>query len=373
MNKTVSRKEFLRDGTKYAAGMALGVGGIHLLTKSGAKASLLTTPWPWPYVTLDVEQVRILGHDAYWSGKGCSYGAFHALAEKLRQQVGEPWTDLPSEIMIYGHGGGAGWGGLCGGINGPSALISLVLLKPRSDLLVNELFGWYTQTLFPTDISNQYAVDHIFTVNNYDQPLVQNMSGSPLCHPSVTEWCKVSNYAVTATERKERCARLTGDVAAYAAKILNDELAGTFTPLYVPPATIATCMTCHGASGMNTVASNMECTQCHGTNPHTSPVVDQRGGVPETYQLLQNYPNPFNPSTTIPFSIPKGETVNLMVYDVHGRLVKNIVANEQFAPGTYNAQWDGTNNAGQKVSSGIYFARLQAGAFSAATKMSMVK
>jgi hypothetical protein len=373
MNKTVTRKEFLRDGTKYAAGVALGVGGIHLLTMSGAKASLRTTPWPWPYVALDVEQVRILGHDAFWSGKGCCYGAFHALAEKLRLQIGTPWSDLPSEIMIYGHGGGAGWGTLCGAINGAAAIISMVLLKARSDLLVSELFGWYTQTLFPTDISNQYAVNHVFTVNMYDQILPQNMSGSPLCHPSVTEWCNAANYTASSTERKERCARLTGDVAAYAAKILNDELASQFVPLYVPPATIEACMTCHGSSGMNNVAAKMECTQCHGSNPHPTPVAQQDGKVPETYSLEQNYPNPFNPSTSIRFSLPKRETVSLIVYDVHGRFVKNIIASEQYGPGTYTVQWDGKNDAGLNTASGVYFIRLQAGSYSATSKMNLIK
>ncbi|MBI4535952.1 MAG: C-GCAxxG-C-C family protein [Ignavibacteriae bacterium] len=373
MEKSITRKEFLKTGGKYATGVAIGIGTVQLLTESETQAHILSTPWPWPYQQLDVEQVRILGHDAYWSGKGCCYGAFHALAEKLRLAIGTPWTDLPSEIMIYGHGGGVGWGTLCGALNGAGAIISMVLQKARSDVLVNELFGWYTQVLFPTDISNQYAVNHIFTVNMYDQILPQNMSGSPLCHASVTEWCNVAYFTVSSTERKERCARLTGDVAAYAAKILNDELLGTFTPLYVPPATIAACMACHGNGTLNKVAAKMECTQCHGTDPHTAPVTEQIGGVPDAYQFHQNYPNPFNPSTTIQFSIPKAETVNLAVYDVHGRLIKNIIANGQFSPGTYEVRWDGTSNAGLRVASGIYFSRLQAGTFQASSKMSMVK
>jgi hypothetical protein len=373
MDQSITRKEFLKNGTKIAAGAALGVSAIQLLSNSGARADKLLTPWPWPYQALNVEQVRILGHDAYYEGKGCSYGAFQAIAQKLRDVLPDPWNQLPSEIMLYGGGGGAGWGGLCGAINGPAALISLVLNGTRSGILNNELFGWYTQTLFPTDISNQYAVNHVFHNNTVDIALPQNISGSVLCHVSVTEWCNVANIVQSDAKRKERCARVTGDVAAFAAQILNDEFAGNFVAHYVPPATIAACMSCHGAGTMNKVAAKMECTQCHGTDPHTTPVAEAVGGSATSFQLHQNYPNPFNPSTTIRFSVPNHETVNLSVYDVHGRLIKNLVVNGDYQPGVYQIVWDGTNNAGQRAASGIYFSRINAGTFTATTKMSLLK
>ncbi len=373
MKKNLTRQDFLKTGAKYAAGAAVGIGTMNLLAKNTGHASQILTAWPWPYQTLNVEAVRILGHDLYWtSGKGCAFGSFHAIATKLREVLPDPWNQLPSEIMVYGAGGGAGWGGTCGAVNGPAALISLVLLKARSDVLVNDLFGWYTQTAFPTDISNQYAVNHTFTDNRCDIVLPQNAAGSPLCHPSVTEWCKTAHYTASSTERKERCARVTGDVAAFAAQILNEELAGTFTPRYTPPATIAACNACHTVGTNNIVAAKMECTQCHGTNPHPASV-DKVSGTAAAYQLHPNYPNPFNPSTQIQFSIPKGEAVTVDVYDVHGRLVRNLIANESYDQGTYKAQWDGRNEAGQSVSSGIYFAKLSAGTFNATQKMTLVK
>jgi hypothetical protein len=372
MEQIVTRKEFLKTGAKYATGVAVGAGAMNLLTQSRSHAGTLLTPWPWPYQAVDVEAVRILGHDAYWEGKGCSYGAFHAIATKLRQVLPDPWNQLPSEIMLYGGGGGAGWGTLCGAINGPAALISLVLSSARSGILNNELFGWYTQTLFPTDISNQYAVNHIFQDNRCDITLPQNASGSPLCHASVTEWCKAANYTQDALQRKERCARVTGDVAAFAAQILNDELVGNFVPHYVPPATIAGCMSCHGVGTLNKVAAKMECTQCHGTNPHGTSV-EQIGDTALSYKLSQNYPNPFNPSTKVQFSIPKQDYVNLSIYDVHGRLVKVLIDQTQYTPGVYSIEWDGTNNSGQRVASGVYFSRMQAGNFTSSKKMSLVK
>jgi hypothetical protein len=371
MNKALTRKEFLRNSAIAAASAAVGAGAIDLFSGKTVKAGTKDSTWPWSYAQLDVEQVRILGHDAYYT-KGCCYAGFHALAEKLREAIGDPWTSLPSEIMAYGSGGAAGWGTLCGAPNGAAAVISMVLQTSRSSVLVSELIGWYTQTAFPTDTSNQYAVDHIFTVNNYDQALQQNISGSPLCHESVSQWCFAAGFTASSTERKERCARLAGDVAAYAAQILNDEFNSQFTPLYVAPSTIAGCMACHGTGTTQNVSSKMECTQCHG-DPHGSQAVKQIGGNASSYKLETNYPNPFNPSTEIGFSIPQQETVNLSVYDVHGRLVRVVIDQQQYQRGSYKVEWNGLDNNGASVSSGVYFAKFQAGKYTASQKMSLVK
>ena len=101
MDQSITRKEFSKNGTKIAAGAALGVGAIQLISNSGAHASNMVTPWPWPYQALNVEQARIVGHDTYWTaGKGCSYAAFHAIAQQLRTLLPDPWNELPSEIML---------------------------------------------------------------------------------------------------------------------------------------------------------------------------------------------------------------------------------------------------------------------------------
>lgn len=369
--KKMTRKDFLTTGTKYGASAVVGIGAVSLLSRAQGIAGTQAT-WPYPYQALDVEKVRKYGHDLYYSGKGCCYGAFHALAKAASELIGEPWTSFPSEMMIYGKGGGVGWGILCGALNGPGAFISLVCQSARADVLIHELFGWYTQTKLPTDMSNQYGRDSAYTSNPYPHDLPQNTSGSVLCHVSVTEWCKTAVLVASSTERKERCARVTGDVAAYAAKILNDEFAGQFAGLYVAPTTVAGCNSCHTVGTNNMVAAKMECTQCHG-DPHATSGVNNVGGVVEDYKLEQNYPNPFNPQTRLQFAIPKAGAVDLSIYDVHGQLIRNLVPHEDYAPGKYAVQWDGTDNAGKKVASGVYFCRLQAGQFGATKKMAFVK
>jgi len=102
-------------------------------------------------------------------------------------------------------------------------------------------------------------------------------------------------------------------------------------------------------------------------------VDDQERTVPVVYQLEQNYPNPFNPSTTIDFSIPEQVQVTLEIYNVLGQRVKTLVAGEMYDPGHYNVVWDGRNQNGNPVSSGMYIYRIQAGDFTDVKKMMFLK
>jgi len=92
-----------------------------------------------------------------------------------------------------------------------------------------------------------------------------------------------------------------------------------------------------------------------------------------SFVLSQNYPNPFNPSTRIKFSLPQTEKVKLEVYDIQGNLIKSLVDYELYQPGNYEVTWDGSDNHGSCVASGIYFTKMQAGKFAQTKKMNLVK
>ncbi len=96
-------------------------------------------------------------------------------------------------------------------------------------------------------------------------------------------------------------------------------------------------------------------------------------GKPTSYQLDQNYPNPFNPSTTIGYQLPDDNThVRLVIYSINGQAVKTLVdANEN--AGVYRVVWDGTNNSGTQVSSGVYFYRIAAGKYVQVKKLLLLK
>ncbi|HEX2868280.1 MAG TPA: T9SS type A sorting domain-containing protein, partial [Ignavibacteriales bacterium] len=92
----------------------------------------------------------------------------------------------------------------------------------------------------------------------------------------------------------------------------------------------------------------------------------------KSFSLEQNYPNPFNPTTTIRYAIPERSMVTLRIYDMLGREVKTLISAEQ-NPGVYNAVWNGENNYGAKVASGIYIYRVEAGKYVQVKKMMLLK
>lgn len=91
-----------------------------------------------------------------------------------------------------------------------------------------------------------------------------------------------------------------------------------------------------------------------------------------TYQLMDNYPNPFNPATTIRFQIPKTEHVAIVVYDILGRQMTELT-NGLYQAGTHQIYWEGKNQQGQPVASGLYIYRIKAGNFVQSKKMLLLK
>jgi hypothetical protein len=96
-------------------------------------------------------------------------------------------------------------------------------------------------------------------------------------------------------------------------------------------------------------------------------ITNQNEKIPKDFALHQNYPNPFNPTTLIIYDIPKEANVSLNVYDVSGRLVKNLV-NENEKAGTFYLNFDASS-----LSSGVYFYKLIAGSYISTKKMILVK
>ena len=99
--------------------------------------------------------------------------------------------------------------------------------------------------------------------------------------------------------------------------------------------------------------------------------------IPETTALLPNYPNPFNPETWIPYHLSKDTEVIVKIYDIRGVVVRELMLGHQRA-GVYQsrsraAYWDGRNNSGEPVASGVYFYTLTAGDFTATRKMLIAK
>ena len=94
--------------------------------------------------------------------------------------------------------------------------------------------------------------------------------------------------------------------------------------------------------------------------------------LPIRYKSYQNYPNPFNPITTLRYDLPEDALVNITIYDIMGRVVNNLVSNQQTA-GYKSIQWNATNDKGAPVSAGLYLYRIEAGDFRQTKKMVLLK
>ncbi|UCE17421.1 MAG: T9SS type A sorting domain-containing protein [Gemmatimonadota bacterium] len=104
--------------------------------------------------------------------------------------------------------------------------------------------------------------------------------------------------------------------------------------------------------------------------PHDLDIVVRT--VPKTFELAQNYPNPFNPETNITYGLPEDGTVVMKVYNVLGQEIRTLV-NEQQSAGYYTVIWDGTNDNGEMVSTGVYIYSIMAGRYVDTKRMVLVK
>jgi hypothetical protein len=288
--RTLNRRNFIK-GAVAVSGVALcNAATMRIASATETPAQQADPPMlPWGYQELDPEYVRKLGHLGYYLEE-CGGGAFWALITAMREKAGYPFNLIPNHSkeefmehltskskkhmqvpMQYAAGGVTGYGTLCGAPNGAASAMTYMLPMKAVDEIVPRLLRYYETESFPTQESNQYAVDNEFLPPKYKsaKALPQSCSSSVLCHVSVGKWCEKSGYASGAKERSERCARVTGDIAAMAVKLMNAHARGelhTAYPMHLSHET-AECRTCHSKgpkyeSGQFT-RGHMECSSCH--------------------------------------------------------------------------------------------------------------
>ena len=174
---------------------------------------------------------------------------------------------------MFEHGGQgyAGHGTLCGTLGVSSCLINLVAYDDKFSYgaLIDRLFYAYAETEFPTN-----RFDDISHYPN--QVKVKAMT--PLCHTSVSKWAMTAGVKVDSKQKKERCAKVAGEVVYQVVSHLNDYFDGTWTPpKWSPKPEIAHCWGCHGSDAMfykkeslNSQQGHMDCLMCH--QDHTKKV-----------------------------------------------------------------------------------------------------
>lgn len=187
---------------------------------------------------------------------------------------GTGWDYIPYgdvSWFIYGSGGIGGFGSLCGVPNGCCVVLNLVGLQS----LAKQVMGYYCETEFPTS-----AVSDLYENGDWELPdgvpapipdyevLAKTTSRSPLCHISISKWCDAAGILMTDKDpsglsyKKDRCAKITADMAAFTAELIN----GTNTYSYVIPADTAACTSCHNTNPESVYPpqqGTMECGGCH--------------------------------------------------------------------------------------------------------------
>ncbi len=94
--------------------------------------------------------------------------------------------------------------------------------------------------------------------------------------------------------------------------------------------------------------------------------------LPESFALYQNYPNPFNPSTEIRFDVPETGWIELTIYNTLGQAVRTLLSDIRTA-GSYRATWDGRNDSGASLATGVYICTMRTGSFAQARKMVLMR
>jgi photosystem II stability/assembly factor-like uncharacterized protein len=104
----------------------------------------------------------------------------------------------------------------------------------------------------------------------------------------------------------------------------------------------------------------------------TTSVAEIDNRIPDNFEVSQNFPNPFNPVTKFRYALPEGRNVSIIIFDITGRKVTELVNNYQ-NPGTYEVTWNGKNDFGEQVSSGMYIYSIKAGEHKLSKKMLLLK
>ena len=227
-NTALTRRQCIGAGLAAITTVA-GVAGCSMLQKPPQASSSAALPWHYP--EFDVEQVRRRAYE-YKYEKACMYGVVKAIATSAAEHNPQ-WSTLPLDAFYYGRGGAYLWGTLCGALNG--GLFVLTLALGDCPQAADDLMTWYVKAQLPSLNHEEYC-------RFKNQP--QTIAGSPLCHQSAGRWIKKTGFAINTPERIERCAKISGDTAAYVADILNRALKGEYKAVSLQEP-VAECMGCH--------------------------------------------------------------------------------------------------------------------------------
>jgi hypothetical protein len=279
----IGRRGFLSMFLAASAGTISGVavdrffiGAAHATT---SKEINLKNPQP-----VDLEKTAMHAYLGYYEkGMGCCHGVFKALAvpEFSRAGIDPAIYGLIVKSMRAGKSGVADAGSICGSLLGAAFAFEYFFDSKVANEMQKELHRWYSYAALPiynpgeSKFMNIVADPAILPSTKFE--FLKTTAFSPECHPSIAQWMDASWFKKDSPERRERCGRLTADVAIRAGMIWNQYLVeGKFDKTPIDPKQ-ATCAACHdkdyipkgepakykGQSLVFDAGSNQPCRSCH--------------------------------------------------------------------------------------------------------------
>lgn len=253
--------------TSVAAGAAIAPSALAATPIEGAATDfILGKGEKLKYVKLDPMAVAKLAYES--KSGGCMYQVFHAMISKLSESTSvdaAKFKTIPTGLAVYGGGGIAGQGTVCGNLNGAGMLVNILDdINGQNGAVVAALFRFYEITELP------YMDDAFVTGIGSTQDVTAtsvvsaSIANSSLCHSSLTNWSEASGKTVA--QKGERCPRLAAAIAMKLVELLNDAYDGKAIE-GTKHEDNGSCTTCHGKAdtmmGAPSVMTGMECQTCH--------------------------------------------------------------------------------------------------------------
>jgi hypothetical protein len=251
--------------------------GIGSEGTSDLTANLLT------YVKVEPLAVAKRAYEDYGKG-GCMYGVFDAIVKELAAQGHEDackFAAIPTNITVYGAGGIAGWGTLCGCLNAAAMAVNMLAGVDRNKV-IRSVYHYYESTAMPRGDSEFLSAIGAPTRKTDAGELLtadkigQSVAKSILCHTSVTLWSKQSKFGTSHPAKLERCAQVTAEIAYMTVDFLNKALDNTLDVATAAEGN-SDCAGCHSSTKREPdtyfatdVNAQMECQTCHSEHDVTA-------------------------------------------------------------------------------------------------------
>jgi len=276
----MSRRKFLA-GTGLVLGAA-SVSGVALLKDADpAEAAGTAIPWAYPAEQPDPEAVARRAWEIYYKS-GCAEAVWYSCVEALAAIPGAnqaDWASLPMNMFRFGGGGIAGWGTICGTLNGAAAFISMAVGQNLADdgvtktwthrnNLINGVFQYYSTTALPTNNTYKSSQGVLGALGPWTPaapaaaPIANaptSTANSPLCHSSLVQWTETTGNYDASPAQRDRCGKACFDVAFKTISMLNTYYELNSAPAVSFDPSVAACGSCH----KDYTGAKMACGSCH--------------------------------------------------------------------------------------------------------------